>query len=199
MSHLAPLPTLHSPQLCEEELEDAFLAWADSPAKPDAVRLSGNRYLTMLELSRRLRSSNARLSDPASETLGLPQDATIAAAVAVLLHATVDPDGPQCRSFRSASLFLRGLARLEATSAFEEWAPLNDTSANGSKNGSADGNGVDPMSPTRALHPAGGLAPRARRAAPANDLRVRRGPALFPAIGARQPNRASKPPEKEHA
>jgi len=168
MSH-RPTPSLaRSSLLCEEVLEDAFLAWAVDPAKPDTVRFDGNRHLTMRELSRRLRSSNARLSDAAVTQLGLAPGATIATGVAALLEATVAPDGPRCRSFRSACLYLRGLTRLEAEPAPEEAAPEAAQRS------------------------------RTRRIAPPSALRLLSGPALFPPLGARRANGAAAHPEKEH-
>lgn len=68
----------------------------------------------MVELSRHLGESRATLAASACVQIGLPPGVTIAAAVAALLHATIDPDGPRCRSFRAASYYLRGLARLDA-------------------------------------------------------------------------------------
>ena len=95
-------------------LEDAFAAWAHDPAKPDAVDLGAHGAVSMVELLRRVRGSTATLSASASSQIGSPPGVTIAAAAARLLHATVDPDGPQCRSFRAASYYLCGLARLDA-------------------------------------------------------------------------------------
>lgn len=97
-----------------DELEDAFCAWAHDPAKPDVVDLGLHGDLSMVELSRRLEGSRATLGAAVCAQFGLPPGVTIATAVAALLHATVDPDGPRCRSFRAASYYLRGLARLDA-------------------------------------------------------------------------------------
>jgi len=188
MSH-RPTPSLaRSSLLCEEVLEDAFLAWAVDPAKPDTVRLDGNRHLTMLELSRRLRSSNARLSDAAVTQLGLAPDATIATAVAALLEATVAPDGPRCRSFRSACLYLRGLTRLEAEPEPEAAALAADVRPH------------DPVDarPGDAASPEAAQRSRTRRIAPPSARRLLSGPALFPPLGARRANGAAAHPEKEH-
>ena len=111
---LLEYPSVRSSALGLDELEDAFCAWVDEPVKPDVVDLGQHGAVPMVELSRRLRGSQARLAASACVQLGLPPGVTIAAAVAELLHATVDRDGPRCRSFRAASYYLRGLARLDA-------------------------------------------------------------------------------------
>jgi hypothetical protein len=110
---LLEYPSVRPSALHPDELEDAFLAWAHDPAKPDAVDLGQQREVSMVELSRQLGDSQATLATSASAQIGLPPGVTIATAVAALLHATVDPDGPRCRSFRAASYYLRGLARLD--------------------------------------------------------------------------------------
>ncbi|MEX0953254.1 MAG: hypothetical protein WDZ26_05445 [Nitriliruptoraceae bacterium] len=91
-----------------DELEDAFRAWAHGTDKPDTVDL-GHRQIPMVELSRRLANSQTTLDRTACIQIGVPDGATMAAATAELLHATIDPDGPRCRSFRAASWYLRGL------------------------------------------------------------------------------------------
>ena len=95
-------------------LEDAFAAWVHDPVKPDVVDLGGYGDVSMLELSRRLGGSTAALSASASVQIGSSPGVTIGAAAARLLHAMFDPGGPRCRSFRSASYYLCGLARLDA-------------------------------------------------------------------------------------
>lgn len=96
-----------------DELEDAFLAWAHGPAKPDVVDLGVDGTVSMAELSRQLADSQATLPASACTQLGMPPGATFATAAAELLHATVDADGPRCRWFRAASYYLRGLIRLD--------------------------------------------------------------------------------------
>ncbi len=96
-----------------DELEDAFRAWAHGPAKPDVVDLGEDGSVPMVELSRHLGQSQATLAASACAQLGVPPGTTISTAAAELLHATVDPDGPRCRSFRAASYYLRGLIRLD--------------------------------------------------------------------------------------
>jgi hypothetical protein len=109
---LLEYPSVRSSALRLDELEDAFCAWAHDPAKPDVVDLAQHGEIPMVELSRRLGGSPATLTASACAQIGLPPGVTIEAAVAELLHATVDPDGPRCRSFRAASYYLRGLAHL---------------------------------------------------------------------------------------
>ncbi|GEM_PF-3803810 len=110
---LLEYPSVRSSALRLDELEDAFCAWAHDPAKPDVVDLDQHGQVAMAELSRRLGGSQATLPASACVQIGLPPGVSIATAVAELLHATVDPDGPRCRSFRAASYYLCGLARLD--------------------------------------------------------------------------------------
>lgn len=114
MSLLEYLPSVRSSPLQLEELEHAFHAWAHDPAKPDVVQLGQDRELSLLELSRQLAGAQTTLATSACLRIGVPPGTTIGTAAAELLHATVDPDGPRCRSFRSASYYLRGLIRLDA-------------------------------------------------------------------------------------
>jgi hypothetical protein len=109
---LLEYPAVRSSAVCLDDLEDAFCAWVDDPVKPDVVDLGQYGDIPMVELSRRLRGSQAVLPASACVQLGLPPGVSIGAAVAELLHATVGPGGPRCRSFRAASYYLRGLARL---------------------------------------------------------------------------------------
>jgi hypothetical protein len=105
-----------------DELEDAFIAWIRDPAHPDVVELGPLGRLSMVDLSQRLTQSHVRLGPASAVQLGLCPDATFAAAAGALLHATVDPDGPRCRSFRAAGLYLRGKAYLEEDTS----PPLDD-------------------------------------------------------------------------
>lgn len=114
MSLLEYLPSVRPSVADLDELEDIFVAWMLAPAKPDVVDLRRNRQISMVELSRRLGASPSPLPAAACVQIGLPAGVTIATAVAELLHATVDPDGPRCRSFRAGMFYLRGLALLEA-------------------------------------------------------------------------------------
>lgn len=111
LEYSSPVPSSVLPL---DELEDRFHAWAHDPAKPDAVDLGQDRKISMVELSRQLSESRSTLAASACVQIGLPPGVSIATAVAELLHATVDEDGPRCRSFRAASYYLVGLARLDA-------------------------------------------------------------------------------------
>lgn len=104
--------TPHGFGLTIDELEAVFDAWVNDPAKPDTVDIGPDEQLAVADLLRRLQGSQRRLVPPAGERIGLPGDVTVATAATELLHATVDPDGPRCRSFRAASYYLRGLAHL---------------------------------------------------------------------------------------
>ena len=114
MSLLEFPSSLQSSALRLDELEDAFCAWARDPVKPDVVDLGQRGEVPMAELLRRLEGARTRLAPSACLQIGMPPGVTIATAVAALLHATVDPDGPRCRSIRAASYYLRGLVRLDA-------------------------------------------------------------------------------------
>jgi hypothetical protein len=107
-------PTFRSSPLRMQDLEDHFLAWAESPEKSDVVELGQRRALLMTTLARRLSRSTRLLTPAAALQLGLSPATTIAVAADELLMATINPDGPRCRSYRAASFFLRGRAQLEA-------------------------------------------------------------------------------------
>lgn len=107
-------PNFRSSPLRVQDLEDHFLVWAESPEKPDVVELGQRRALLMTTLARRLARSTRPLTPAAALQLGLSPDTTIAVAADELLMATINPDGPRCRSYRAASFFLRGRAQLEA-------------------------------------------------------------------------------------
>lgn len=106
-------PSVRSSTLHVDELQDAFLAWVRDPDMPDVVALGDQRVIPMAELARHLEGSQTTLTDSACRRVGVPPGASIARAAAELLHATLDPDGPRCRSFRAASYYLRGLIRLD--------------------------------------------------------------------------------------
>lgn len=113
MSLLERPSSVESPALHPDELEDAFRAWIRGRAKPDVVDLGQHQDLSMVELSRHLAGSREPLDASEARQIGLLPSATIATAAAALLHTTVDPEGPRCRSFRAVSYYLRGLARLD--------------------------------------------------------------------------------------
>ncbi len=107
-------PSLRSPAVGLDELEDAFLRWVHDPDMPDVVDLGEQRVISMAALARQLEGSQTTLAASACRRIGVAPGASIARATAELLHATIDPDGPRCRSFRAASYYLRGLVRLDA-------------------------------------------------------------------------------------
>jgi len=74
-----------------------------------------------------LSTSTRPLAPARGESLGLPADVTLGAAATALLQACEDPDGPRCRSYRSATYFLIGLALLLAVD-----EDVEDTPADGS-------------------------------------------------------------------
>ena len=114
MSLADPPSSVDTPALHPDELEHTFRAWLRGQTKPDVIALEQHRELSMVELSRHLGGSRATLDASEARQIGLTPSATIATAATALLQATVDPRGPRCRSFRAASYYLRGLARLRA-------------------------------------------------------------------------------------
>lgn len=96
-----------------DELEQLFRDWADDPIHPDTVVIAQHGDAPMVEVLRRLTGSDAPLAACSSRGLGLAPGTSIATAATALLWATVDPDGPRCRSFRASTFFLRGLVRLD--------------------------------------------------------------------------------------
>jgi hypothetical protein len=130
-------PLLRSSVLHLQELEDSFLLWAEAPEKPDIVDL-GCRSVLMTTMARRLARSSRPLTAAAARQLGMPIGTTIAVAARELLQATIDPDGPRCRSYRAASYFLRGIARLEADLGADPCADLA-VQSNGSGHASSNG------------------------------------------------------------
>jgi hypothetical protein len=97
-----------------ELLEVAFRAWVMGHAKAD-VLVVGSRDPVAVPLERALRclSTSTEPLTPADGTsLGLTADVTIGMAASELLRACADPNGPRCRSYRSATYFLVGRALL---------------------------------------------------------------------------------------
>jgi hypothetical protein len=131
MSLLEYPSSVHLSALRLDDLENAFRAWAHDPAKPDVVELGQHGEVSMVEVSRRLAESRATLAAFECAQIGLPPGVTIATAAAELLRATIDPNGPRCRSFRAASYYLRGLARLEGE--FQTITRFFDSSAENSR------------------------------------------------------------------
>jgi hypothetical protein len=96
-------------------LEAAFRSWVEGHAKADLLVVKALEPIAVpLERAlRRLTTSTAPLTPAHGTALGLAEDVTIGAAAAALLQACVDPAGPRCRSYRSATYFLVGRALLE--------------------------------------------------------------------------------------
>jgi len=97
-------------------LAGSFRAWVEGQTKADEL-VVGTRdpVVVPLELALRdLATSTQPLAPARGEALGLDDGATIGAAATLLLQACADPDGPRCRSYRSASYYLMGLALLDA-------------------------------------------------------------------------------------
>lgn len=108
-------------------LEVAFRGWVDGYVKPEVLIVaSGDQpEVSMDSALRRLRNSTEPLAPAHGRMLGLDDDATIAVAADALLAACSDPEGPQCRSFRSASYFLSGLARINAVDMLGAGLPVS--------------------------------------------------------------------------
>ena len=109
-----PVPTTGA-SVDVSELETAFRRWVTGRARPEQLSLDGGAAvsLPMEDALRRLRVSSSPLSPAPAGRLGLPDGATVGTAAEALLHARLDPRGPRCRSFRSAALYLVGLADLQ--------------------------------------------------------------------------------------
>jgi hypothetical protein len=110
-------------------LEAAFRAWVEGHAKADVLvvgdRDAGHGPVPIpLEPALRVLSTSARPLAPArGEALGLPADVTVGAAAAALLQACTDPDGPRCRSYRSATYFMIGRALLDIDELLQDEEP----------------------------------------------------------------------------
>jgi len=109
-----------------EPLEAGFRAWVQGQAKADVLivrRHDAGRDPVAIPLEAALRvvSTSTRPLAPArGESLGLPADVTLGEAATALLDACADPDGPRCRSYRSGTYFLRGLALLAVDEHLED-------------------------------------------------------------------------------
>jgi hypothetical protein len=95
-------------------LEDAFRRWVEGRVRPETLSIGRDPAvdLPMELVLRRLTSSTAPLRPTDGRRLGLAADVCVAEAAERLLQARLDPSGPRCRSFRAASYFLVGLARI---------------------------------------------------------------------------------------
>jgi hypothetical protein len=95
-------------------LEAGFRAWVEGHAKADVIVIGASEPFTvpLEDALHRLSMSVQPLGPADGSSLGMPDDVTIGAAATALLHARTDPDGPRCRSFRSATYFLVGRAML---------------------------------------------------------------------------------------
>ena len=109
-------------------LEVAFRGWVDGYVKPEMLIVGSSDHpeVSMDTALRRLRHSTEPLAPAHGRMLGLDDDATIAVAADALLGACADPDGPRCRSFRAASYFLSGMARINAVDMFGAGVPLRN-------------------------------------------------------------------------
>jgi len=105
--HLAATPSLLSQEI-------GFRAWIDSRAKHDVIVICGESQKAMLleDALYNLLDSTELLAPANGAAIGLNDTDTLATAAAHLLWAHTNPNGPRCRSFRSASLYLVGLASL---------------------------------------------------------------------------------------
>lgn len=106
-AHLAATPSLLSQEI-------GFRAWIDSRAKHDVMAVCAGSQTTMLleDALYNLLDSTERLAPANSAAIGLSDTDTLATAAAQLLWAHTNTNGPRCRSFRSASLYLVGMASL---------------------------------------------------------------------------------------
>ena len=96
-----------------DAFEDDFLDWLHDPVMPEVIAAGRDGEIAMVDLCRDLAGSPTTLSVLDARRIGLSAGATVGTAATALLHATVDPQGPRCRSFRAARYYLRGLANLD--------------------------------------------------------------------------------------
>lgn len=90
------------------EAEASFRGWLTSPAKPEFVPAGATGGSTSLtEILKQLVVSPRELPVEMAQELGMRPGATLGYAAAELLLAVTDPEGPRCRSYRSAAYYLR--------------------------------------------------------------------------------------------
>jgi hypothetical protein len=94
-------------------LENAFRRWVTETGHTDLMHVDRDSDLPLVPVLKQLRTSTQPLLPADAGILGLPDHASLGDAASQLLHAHVDPDGPRCRSLRSALWYLQGLGRLE--------------------------------------------------------------------------------------
>jgi hypothetical protein len=99
--------------------EAAFRDWVDGIARPDVLTVGPRpcAEMPLEQLLASLQSSTALLAPARGRAIGLDDRVSVADAATELLHVRFDPKGPRCRSFRAASYYLAGLARLETEDA----------------------------------------------------------------------------------
>lgn len=111
------------------DLEVAFLRWIDGRSRCDVLQAGppGTLTLPLEQALGRLRTSTVPLSPLRAHRLGLAPGVSIGVAADRLLHAWLAARGPRCRSFRSASYYLFGLARIGQ----DDLAVVSDPAASG--------------------------------------------------------------------
>lgn len=111
------------------DLEVAFLRWIDGRSRCDVLQVGPPRSVTLAlkQALERLRTSTVPLSPLRAHRLGLAAGVSIGVAADRLLSARLAPRGPRCRSFRSASYYLFGLARIDQ----DDLAVVSDPAASG--------------------------------------------------------------------
>lgn len=98
-------------------LENAFRRWVTGTGHADLMHVHRDVDLPLASVLEQLRASTRPLLPADAGILGLPDHASLGEAATQLLRAHVDPDGPRCRSLRSAVWYLQGLGRLEEAEA----------------------------------------------------------------------------------
>jgi hypothetical protein len=99
-------------------LEFSLLRWLQGHEREEVLRLdddagaAGPVEVPLEHVLRRLITSTTPLPQYERGTLGITAPVTIGTAAGLLLDACTDPRGPRCRSYRSASYYLAGLALL---------------------------------------------------------------------------------------
>ncbi|TVR35655.1 MAG: hypothetical protein EA388_06475 [Nitriliruptor sp.] len=109
----ASIAAVNGPAERRTALESAFLAWLDSPVRPDESGVDGPAQQTVPigRVLGELSLSPTPLPDGAAAQLGLPVGTSIGHAAAELVVAVNDPAIERCRSYRSAVDYLAELDR----------------------------------------------------------------------------------------
>ena len=105
-----------------QDLEAVFLRWLVDPVDADGLRVDGDDRSPrpLRQVMDALAVSHRSLPPEVADRFGLASGTTVGRVATELRRAVEDPDGPRCRSYRSAAYYLRGLDRLILPAEVEE-------------------------------------------------------------------------------